>query len=96
VFAPRSRKRPLAKPISTAFIGGSVSAYTDLNPNYKVYYSDGGYTGASWVKFFNLIFLAFLKLNLVLKLINFEQKYRLSQKSYQFVIFGSFRAPSVV
>ncbi|CAB3377350.1 Hypothetical predicted protein [Cloeon dipterum] len=48
VFAPRSRKRPLAKPISTSYIGGSVSTYTDLNPNYKIYYSDGGYKGASW------------------------------------------------
>lgn len=52
VFAPKSRKRPLSKPISTAFVGGSVSAYTDLNPNYKIYYSDGGYSGASWVRAF--------------------------------------------
>ena len=34
---------------SVAFIGGSGTAYSDVNPNYRIYTVDGEYDGASYV-----------------------------------------------
>ena len=38
-----------SRPINVAFIAGSLTSYSDLNPSYRVYTVDGNRTGSSWV-----------------------------------------------
>jgi sphingomyelin phosphodiesterase len=37
---------------SVAFIGGSGTAFSDVNPNYRIYIVDGEYDGTSYVSIF--------------------------------------------
>ena len=33
-----------------AYVGGSLTTYSDMNPGYRVYTVDGPRTGSSWVR----------------------------------------------
>ncbi|KAK6192488.1 hypothetical protein SNE40_003944 [Patella caerulea] len=36
------------RPISTGFVAGSGTTYSNLNPGFRIYTIDGNYTGSSW------------------------------------------------
>lgn len=44
----------LGRPISVAYVGGSVSPYYNLNPGYRIYYVDGDHDHSTRVKFIRL------------------------------------------
>lgn len=39
----------VTRPINVAFIAGSLTSFTDLNPSYRVYTVDGPRPDSSWV-----------------------------------------------
>lgn len=52
---------------NVAFIGGSGTAYSDVNPNYRIYSVDGDYDGASYVSIlFPLYLCNFVDLNFII------------------------------
>ena len=40
-----------SRPVNVAFIAGSLTTYSDLNPSYEVYTIDGPRNGSTWVRY---------------------------------------------
>ena len=41
----------LKRPLGVAYMPGSITTYSNLNPGFRIYEIDGNYTGSSWVSF---------------------------------------------
>ena len=39
------------RPLGVAYMPGSITTYSDLNPGFRIYELDGNYQGTSWVCF---------------------------------------------
>ena len=42
-------EQTLLRPLGMAYIPGSITTYSFLNPGYRIYEIDGNYAGSSWV-----------------------------------------------
>lgn len=38
------------RPLGVAYMPGSITTYSDLNPGFRIYEIDGNYNGSSWVR----------------------------------------------